>query len=101
MEDKCVCCGAIIPEGTMTCPNCMESVGNYTRKTNRVKNTINNVLSVLLVSMAIIGFFFIGIFVAFLSKGGGVLRPWHIIVTMLVSIVLTFSILRYLGRGGK
>ena len=22
-EDRCVCCGEIIPEGTMACPNCM------------------------------------------------------------------------------
>ena len=25
MEDKCVCCGAVIPEGTMACPNCLVS----------------------------------------------------------------------------
>lgn len=23
MEDKCVCCGAVIPEGSHCCPNCM------------------------------------------------------------------------------
>ena len=22
MVDRCVCCGEIIPEGTMVCPNC-------------------------------------------------------------------------------
>lgn len=22
MEDRCVCCGAIIPEGRMVCPQC-------------------------------------------------------------------------------
>lgn len=22
MEDRCVCCGAIIPEGGWVCPNC-------------------------------------------------------------------------------
>lgn len=22
MEDRCVCCGAVIPEGTMVCPSC-------------------------------------------------------------------------------
>ena len=22
MEDRCVCCGTVIPEGTMVCPNC-------------------------------------------------------------------------------
>ena len=25
MEDRCVCCGAIVPEGTMACPNCLVS----------------------------------------------------------------------------
>ena len=23
MEDRCVCCGEIIPEGQMVCPNCL------------------------------------------------------------------------------
>lgn len=23
MEDRCVCCGEIIPEGQMACPNCL------------------------------------------------------------------------------
>ena len=23
MEDKCICCGAVIPEGSQYCPNCM------------------------------------------------------------------------------
>ena len=23
MVDRCVCCGEIIPEGTMVCPNCL------------------------------------------------------------------------------
>ena len=23
MEDTCICCGAIIPEGVMVCPNCL------------------------------------------------------------------------------
>ena len=25
MEDRCVCCGAIIPEGIQICPNCDHS----------------------------------------------------------------------------
>ena len=25
-EDRCVCCGAIIPEGQMVCPNCLVAV---------------------------------------------------------------------------
>lgn len=23
MEDKCICCGAVIPEGSQYCPNCL------------------------------------------------------------------------------
>ena len=26
MEDRCICCGDIIPEGRQVCPNCEESV---------------------------------------------------------------------------
>ena len=25
-EDRCVCCGAIIPEGCWVCPNCLVTV---------------------------------------------------------------------------
>lgn len=25
-EDRCVCCGEIIPEGRMVCPNCKQTV---------------------------------------------------------------------------
>ena len=28
MDNKCICCGAIIPEGLMTCPNCTDVVQN-------------------------------------------------------------------------
>lgn len=24
-EDRCICCGEVIPEGTMVCPNCQVS----------------------------------------------------------------------------
>ena len=27
-EDHCICCGAIIPEGRMVCPNCLVTVKN-------------------------------------------------------------------------
>lgn len=26
MEDRCVCCGALVPEGRMVCSNCSEAV---------------------------------------------------------------------------
>ena len=26
MPERCICCGAIIPEGRMVCPNCMVAV---------------------------------------------------------------------------
>ena len=26
MEDRCICCGAIIPEGNWVCPNCLLNV---------------------------------------------------------------------------
>lgn len=27
MEDRCVCCGAIVPEGRMVCPQCETAAG--------------------------------------------------------------------------
>lgn len=33
MEDRCVCCGAIVPEGRMVCPQCeMETDGKLAGK---------------------------------------------------------------------
>lgn len=26
MENRCICCGEIIPEGSWVCPNCLVSV---------------------------------------------------------------------------
>ena len=26
MEDRCICCGAVIPEGRQVCPNCMVTI---------------------------------------------------------------------------
>lgn len=29
MADSCVCCGEIVPEGRMICPQCEKAVANY------------------------------------------------------------------------
>ena len=26
MENRCVCCGAVVPEGRMLCPNCEDEL---------------------------------------------------------------------------
>ena len=31
MEERCVCCGAEIPEGRQVCPSCEESFGTITK----------------------------------------------------------------------
>lgn len=28
MDERCVCCGEIIPEGRQVCPNCEKKMGN-------------------------------------------------------------------------
>ena len=35
MEDRCVCCGEIIPEGQMVCPNCLVYVKEDKMEENR------------------------------------------------------------------
>lgn len=37
MENKCVCCGNIIPEGRMVCPGCEEDTKNFVPKETNVK----------------------------------------------------------------
>lgn len=51
MEDRCVCCGALIPEGKMVCPICSKNVGigqdaqkpNKTVLENKTKGVENSV----------------------------------------------------------
>lgn len=31
-EDRCICCGEIIPEGRMVCPNCLLTVKEDTKE---------------------------------------------------------------------
>lgn len=33
MEDRCICCGDIIPEGRQVCPSCEADAENTLRKT--------------------------------------------------------------------
>ena len=50
MEDRCVSCGAIIPEGRQVCKNCerksiedMLQYGNFYKQKKRIKNTEGDV----------------------------------------------------------
>lgn len=36
-EDRCICCGAVIPEGVNVCPSCLLSVSNKKIKTHFAK----------------------------------------------------------------
>lgn len=35
-EDRCVCCGAVIPEGKLVCPQCEMNVSKHTRDPRRI-----------------------------------------------------------------
>lgn len=54
-----------------------------------------------IVGMAVIGHWFIGMLVVFLLTDGDAINWWCLTALTLASIMLTFGILRYLGRGGK
>ena len=41
MEDRCVCCGQIIPEGIQVCPNCQaKNTNTYDDKFHKLRHTI-------------------------------------------------------------
>lgn len=42
MEDRCVCCGTIIPEGQQVCPNCMERADQDQALVDFVEFAIDN-----------------------------------------------------------
>lgn len=35
-EDRCVCCGAVIPEGKLVCPQCEMNESKHTRDPGRI-----------------------------------------------------------------
>ena len=69
--------------------------------TTVLKDIWYNSLCGLCVGMIIVGFWFIGMLVVFLVTDGNANNWWCIACLGLASLMLTYGILRYLGRGGK
>ena len=104
--EKCICCGEIIPEGRHVCSNCMTASGKVNEKPKKKRSTIlkdvwYNSLCGWFVAMAVIGHWFVGLLVLFLATDGNAVNRWSMAALALASMMLTFGILRYLGRGGK
>lgn len=105
MEERCICCGEIIPEGRSVCPNCMVAVGKLAKPekykkhwSTILKDIWYNALCGWFVGMAVIGHWFIGLLVVFLVTDGNTNNWWCMAALALVSTMLTFGILRYLVR---
>ena len=47
-EDRCVCCGAVIPEGRMVCPNCLVDV----KKEKTMDKIEKNIIAAIVLSTA-------------------------------------------------
>ena len=47
MENRCVCCGAVVPEGRMVCWSCENRQGVSPERTNDMKKTMNPLYAVL------------------------------------------------------
>ena len=46
MENRCVCCGAVVPEGRMVCWSCENRQGVSPERTNDMKETMNHLYAV-------------------------------------------------------
>ena len=66
-----------------------------------LKDIWYNALCGLFVGMAVVGVWFIGFLVVFLVTDGNADNWWCMAALALASMMLTFGILRYLGKGGK
>ena len=106
--ERCICCGTIIPEGRSVCPNCMVATKEMEiRKKHKkhwttvLRDVWYNFLCGWFVGMAVIGVWFVGFLVVFLVTDGNAVNRWSMAALALASMMLTFGILRYLGRGGK
>ena len=105
--ERCVCCGEIIPEGRSVCPNCMVATGSGKNKKHKKRCTTDlkdlwcKILSGWIIGMASIGHMFIGLLVSF-NVAGEIIGGWWFFLALAIGcMVLTFAILRYLGKGGK
>lgn len=69
--------------------------------TTVLKDIWYNFLCVWFVGMATFGHWFIGMLVVFLVTDGNATNWWCFVALACASILITFGILRYLGRSGK
>ena len=105
--ERCICCGEIIPEGRSVCPNCMVATGSVKNKkhkkhwTTAQKDIWCNFLCGWFVGMAVLGHLLIGLCVVLLMTGGNDDNLWCVAALLAGSVLVTFGILRYLGKGGK
>lgn len=60
-----------------------------------------NVLCGWFVAAAVIGHWFLGVFVVFLVTDGNAINTWCLLALLCASALIAFGILRYLGRSGK
>lgn len=104
--EKCICCGEIIPEGRHVCSNCMTATGKVNEKPKKKRSTIQkdiwyNFLCGWFVGMAVLGHLLIGLCVVILMTDGNANNLWCVATLLACSVLVTFGILRYLGKGGK
>lgn len=104
MEDRCLCCGEIIPEGQQVCKNCMvaaREMGIRPKDKKRwTKDIWQNILCGWFVGMAVLGHLLIGLCVTMLITGGNA-NSWCVAALLTCSVLITLGILRYLGKGCK
>lgn len=107
-EDRCICCGEIIPEGRSVCPNCLVATKEMEIRKKHKKHWTTvlqdiwyNALCGLCFGMIIVGFWFMGMLIVFLATDGNATNWWCQVAIALASTMLTLGIMRYLGKGGK
>lgn len=54
MDNTCVCCGAVIPEGRMVCWACENRQGVSPERTNDMKETMNPLYAVVAAALGVL-----------------------------------------------
>lgn len=101
-EDRCICCGEVIPEGTMVGPNCQVSQKKKKPEKGKKmklpsKEEVRNCIQIFLMLNALIwGFWFQYVFLWFKLE-----LPqewWSLLVCLVLGMLSTYGLFKWIAR---
>lgn len=85
MDNTCVCCGAVIPEGQMICWACENGKGKSPERTNDMKETMNPLYAVVAAALGVLSSYLVQLVIPLavlvvamlVDYGTGMAKAWN------------------------